>query len=164
MFEPVRFRCLCYFELQGWISKIYLQNFIQIMRSLESNNCNATTNDLKPEKTYQWMLWISMVRIGMVLQKLQQFVMWFAGILIDFYYKELIYRNRRQACFLYLAPGLICGGYWQVNSGRSIFCIADPNYASYTTVASYKHVIRHRNSSWNVADYTSSWFDHWHPV
>ena len=36
-------------------------------------------------------------------------------------------RNWRQACFFYLAPGLICEGYWQVNSRRSIFHIADPN-------------------------------------
>ena len=30
-------------------------------------------------------------------------------------------RNWRQACFFYLAPGLICEEYWQVNSRRSIF-------------------------------------------
>ena len=35
-------------------------------------------------------------------------------------------RNWRQACIFYLAPGLICEGYWQVNSRRSIFHIADP--------------------------------------
>ena len=35
-------------------------------------------------------------------------------------------RNWRQACFFYLAPSLICEGYWQVNSRRSIFRIADP--------------------------------------
>ena len=35
-------------------------------------------------------------------------------------------RNWSQACFFYLAPGLICEGYWQVNSRRSIFRIADP--------------------------------------
>ena len=35
-------------------------------------------------------------------------------------------RNWRQACFFYLAPGLICEGYWQVYSRRSIFRIADP--------------------------------------
>ena len=35
-------------------------------------------------------------------------------------------KNWRQACFFYLAPGLICEGYWQVNSQRSIFRIADP--------------------------------------
>ena len=35
-------------------------------------------------------------------------------------------KNWRQACFFYLAPGLICEGYWQVNSRRSIFRIADP--------------------------------------
>ena len=28
--------------------------------------------------------------------------------------------------FFYLALGLICEGYWQVNSRRSIFRIADP--------------------------------------
>ena len=38
-------------------------------------------------------------------------------------------RNWRQACFFYLAPGLICEGYWQVNSRRSIFRIADPTTA-----------------------------------
>ena len=35
-------------------------------------------------------------------------------------------RNRYQACRFYLALGLICGRYWQVNSCRSIFPIADP--------------------------------------
>ena len=38
-------------------------------------------------------------------------------------------RNWRQACLFYLAPGLICEGYWQVNSRRSIFRIADPSLA-----------------------------------
>ena len=37
--------------------------------------------------------------------------------------------NWRQACFFYLAPGLICEIYWQVNSRRSIFRIADPTIA-----------------------------------
>ena len=37
-------------------------------------------------------------------------------------------KNWRQACFFYLAPRLICEGYWQVNSRRSIFRIADPIY------------------------------------
>ena len=50
MFEPVRFCCLCYFELQGRKRKKYFQNFVQIVRSLESNNCNATTNDSKPKE------------------------------------------------------------------------------------------------------------------
>ena len=35
-------------------------------------------------------------------------------------------RNWHQVCLFYLAPGLICEGYWQVNSRRSIFRIADP--------------------------------------
>ena len=35
-------------------------------------------------------------------------------------------RNWRQACLFYLTPGLICEGYWQVNSRRSFFRIADP--------------------------------------
>ena len=39
-------------------------------------------------------------------------------------------KNWRQACFFYLAPGLICEGYWQVNSRRSIFRIADPTIDS----------------------------------
>ena len=36
--------------------------------------------------------------------------------------------NWCQACFFYLALGLICEGYWQVNSQKLIFCIADPIY------------------------------------
>ena len=35
-------------------------------------------------------------------------------------------RNQHQACFFYLALGLICEGYWQVNSWRTIFHIANP--------------------------------------
>ena len=41
MFEPVCFCCFCYFKLQGWKSKKYFQIFVQIMWSLESNNCNV---------------------------------------------------------------------------------------------------------------------------
>ena len=44
-------------------------------------------------------------------------------------------RNWRQACLFYLAPGLICEGYWQVNSRRSIFRIADPTIGLF--IASY---------------------------
>ena len=36
-------------------------------------------------------------------------------------------RNRCQACFFYMAPGLIREGYWQVISPKSIFRIEDPN-------------------------------------
>ena len=36
-------------------------------------------------------------------------------------------RNRCQVCLFYLALAQICEGYWQVNSRRSIFHIADPN-------------------------------------
>ena len=46
-------------------------------------------------------------------------------------------RNWRQACFFYLAPGLICEGYWQVYSRRSIFRIADRNYAKVRMRSSY---------------------------
>ena len=35
-------------------------------------------------------------------------------------------KNWCQACFFYLAPGLICEGYWHFNSWRSIFRITDP--------------------------------------
>ena len=35
-------------------------------------------------------------------------------------------KNWRQACHFYLAPDVICEGYLQVNSRRSIFRIADP--------------------------------------
>ena len=46
---------------------------------------------------------------------------------LDRFLLQVVDRNWRQACFFYLAPGLICEGYWQVNSQRSIFHIADPN-------------------------------------
>ena len=39
-------------------------------------------------------------------------------------------KNWRQACYFYLAPGLICEVYWQVTSRRSIFRIADPSYST----------------------------------
>ena len=70
MFEPVKFCCLCYFEILGRKVKNHFQYFVLIVWSLEYNNCNATTNDFKPKKTYWWMFRISMVRNRMVLQKL----------------------------------------------------------------------------------------------
>ena len=55
-------------------------------------------------------------------------------------------RNWCQTCFFYLAPGLICEVYWQVNSRRSIFRIADPNYV--LNVISYQKIfIRRRLKS-----------------
>ena len=48
-----------------------------------------------------------------------------------FYYKELI--EIGAACVFYLAPGLICEEYWQVNSQKSIFRIADPTIQPFTT-------------------------------
>ena len=61
-------------------------------------------------------------------------------------------RNWRQTCFFYLAPGLICEGYWQVYSRRSIFRIADPtpvkklskmagNPASYPVYSRYNELL-----------------------
>ena len=44
---------------------------------------------------------------------------------------QRIDRYWRQACLFYMAPGLICEGYWQVNSWRSIFFIVDPTLAVY---------------------------------
>ena len=44
----------------------------------------------------------------------------------DRFLLQRVDKNWCQACFFYLAPGLICEGYWQVNSRRSIFRIADP--------------------------------------
>ena len=36
-------------------------------------------------------------------------------------------KNWHQACFFYLAPRLISELYWQINSRKSIFRIADPS-------------------------------------
>ena len=108
------------------------QIFIQIVRLLESKNWSGTTNDLRPKKTYQWMLWISVVRIGMVLQKLQCFVMWIAGILTDFY-KELIEIGARLA-FLF-GTGCTMWGIWKANSGRSNFHIVDAIFVSEAVLA-----------------------------
>ena len=46
-------------------------------------------------------------------------------------------RNRCQACFFYLTPGLICEGNWQANSRRSIFHNADPIYIDHMYVLTY---------------------------
>ena len=47
----------------------------------------------------------------------------------DRFLLQVVDRNWHQACLFYLAPGLICEGYWQVNSGRLIFRIVDPTIA-----------------------------------
>ena len=52
MFEPVRLCCVSYSELQVQKVKNISKIFIQFVQLLESNNYNATTNDLKPKKTY----------------------------------------------------------------------------------------------------------------
>ena len=124
MFEPVRFCCLCYFELQGRKSKKYIQIFVQIVRSLESNNCNATTNAKEN---------LSMNVVNEYGEKRNGFaeVAAFCHVMcryFDIFLLQGVDRNLRQAYFFYLAPGLICDGYWQVNSRRSIFRIAEPNY------------------------------------
>ena len=54
-----------------------------------------------------------------------RFVMRRAGISTDFYYKGLIKIGAKPA-FSIWHRGLICEGYWKVNSRRSIFRIADP--------------------------------------
>ena len=48
---------------------------------------------------------------------------------LDRFLLQGVDKNWRQACLFYLAPGLIFEGYWQVNSRRSIFRIADPKLA-----------------------------------
>ena len=74
-----------------------------------------------------------MVRNRMILQKLQRFVTWRAGIsTVNIFLLQGVDRNWHQASFFYLAPHLICEGYWQVNSRRSIFCIVHPNYCTYS--------------------------------
>ena len=88
MFEPVRFVVLVTLSSRDKKVKNISKIFIQIVQSLESDKYNATKNDLKPKKTYQWMLWISMVTNRIGLLKLWCFVMWNASILRDFYYKK----------------------------------------------------------------------------
>ena len=62
----------------------------------------------------------------MVLQKLQRQFCHVTCRYFDRFLLQGVDRNWRQACFFYLAPGLICEEYWQVNSQRSIFRIVDP--------------------------------------
>ena len=98
-------------ELQGWKSKTYFQNFIQIVQSLEFNNCydipQMTRNQRKLiDKCFEsvWWEWNG-----------------FAGVVV-FYHVTCRYfdkfqlqgvdRNWCQACIFYLAPGLICEEYW----------------------------------------------------
>ena len=47
---------------------------------------------------------------------------------LDRFLLQGVDRNRHQTSLFYLALGLICEGYWQVNSQRLIFCIADPSW------------------------------------
>ena len=56
-------------------------------------------------------------------------------------------KNWRQACFFYLAPSLICEGYWQINSRRSIFRIADPIYSYKLLLLLYIKLIQNENNS-----------------
>ena len=44
-------------------------------------------------------------------------------------------RNWHQACIFYLAPGLICQEYWQVNSQRSIFFTVDSSLLCINDIA-----------------------------
>ena len=130
MFEPVKFCCICCLELQGRKSKRYFQNFVQIVPSLESKNCNVTTNDWKP-KNYRWTLWLN--QYGEKQNRFAEvatFCQVTLGISTDFYYKKLIEIGAKPAFSIHLAPGLICEGYWQVNSQRLIFRIAEPTYES----------------------------------
>ena len=48
-------------------------------------------------------------------------------------------RNWHQASFFFLAPGLMCEGYWQFNYQRSIFRIADPTIAKFIYI--YQEVL-----------------------
>ena len=53
MFAPVKFCCLCYFELQGRKRKKIFPKFRpdRAIAGIQHLNCNATTNDSKPKKT-----------------------------------------------------------------------------------------------------------------
>ena len=68
---------------------------------------------------------MSMVRNGMVSVEVVAFCHMTCRY-FDRFLLQGVDKNWRQACFFYLAPSLICEGYWQVNSRRSIFRIADP--------------------------------------
>ena len=63
-----------------------------------------------------------------------------------------VYRNRHQACFFYLATGLICEGYWQVNSHRSIFSLRTLPLPSKMTSQNQVKLFNNssKNLSWNA--------------
>ena len=126
IFLARRFLLGCYFELQGRKRKKYFQKFVQIMRSLESSNCNATTTKEN----------LSMNVVNEYGEKRNGFteVVVFCHVTCRYFDRFLLQgvdRNWRQAWFFYLAPGLICEGYWQVNSRRSIFRIGGPYLMSW---------------------------------
>ena len=79
------------------------------MRSLESNNFNATTNDLNPKKN------LSMNVMNQYGDKRDGFAEVAAFYHVTCRYSDRlplqVDRNRRQACLFYLTPGLICEGY-----------------------------------------------------
>ena len=114
----VRFCYLCYFEFQGRKVKIFL--------SRSCDHWNPTIAMLhKWLKTKENLLMNVVNQYG---EKWNSFaeVAAFCHMTCRYFNKFLLWgvdRNWCQACFFYLVPGLICEGYWQVNSRRRFFAL-----------------------------------------
>ena len=114
----------CYFELQGWKRKMF-QKFCpdHVITGIQQLQCYHKWLENKEN--------LSMNIVNQYGEKQNSFaeVAAFCHMTYRYFDRFLLQgvnRNWRQACFFYLALGLICEGYWQVNSLRSIFCNVDP--------------------------------------
>ena len=131
MFEPVRF--IVFVPLNSrdkkvnTFSKFHPNYTIAGIQQLQCCHVEMTWN----QRNLSMNIGNQYDENGMVLQKLQDYVSWLAGISTGFYHKELIKISAK--------PGFsIWQGYWQVNFRRSIFCIMDPNIL-YTCEPNYLH-------------------------
>ena len=126
MFEPVRFCCLRYFELQGRKRKKYFQNQCRPDRAIAGiQQLQCYHKWLKTKEN------LSMNVVNEYVEKRNGFaeVVAFGHVTCRYFDRFLLQgvdKNWRQACLFYLAPGLISEVYWQVNSRKLIFRIADP--------------------------------------
>ena len=109
-------------ELQGWNSEKYFQNFCPgcAVAGIQQLQWYHKWLETKENLSMNGVNWYGDKRNGFAE------VAVFYHVTCRYWTRFLlqgVYRNRHQACFFYLATGLICEGYWQVNSHRSIFSL-----------------------------------------
>ena len=128
MFDPVRFCWLCYFELQWCKSKIFPKFHLdRVIAGIQQLQCYHKWLETKENSSMNVVNQYGDKRNGFA--ELAAFFLMICRY-FDRFLLQGVDRNQRQACLFYLTRSLICEGYWQVNSWRLIFLIADPNVGS----------------------------------